>query len=243
MEMNSIEIIPGLFITRHKCALIDDSLIISDLHIGYESVLEDTGIHLPRIQTMKISEMLLELLERFEPSRIIVLGDFKHEFSRNLNQEWADIRHLLKLMTEWADVLLIKGNHDNYLANITSRLDIPLVESFSLNGISLIHGHHSSSSRPLVMGHEHPSIRLFDPVGASISLPCFLHDPHDKLTVMPAFSPLATGTDVSVAEKDDFLSPILRIKKTDSMEVYACSEVGLLYLGTISQLRDFKNVG
>lgn len=241
--MNSKEIIPGLFITRHKCALIEDSLIISDLHIGFESMLEDAGIHLPRTQTMKISEMLQELLERYEPSRIIVLGDFKHEFSRNLGQEWTDIRHLLTLMTEWADVLLVKGNHDNYLANITSRLDIPLVESLSLNGITLVHGHQPSQARPLLMAHEHPSIRLSDSVGVFINLPCFLHDPREKLTVMPAFSPLATGTDISVAAADDFLSPILRVSNIDSMEVYACSEVGLLYLGSIPQLRDFKNVG
>jgi len=235
--MDSKEILPGMIVTRQKCVLIEEVMVIADLHIGYEAVLENEGIHMPRMQTAAIRDALIELVDRYEPDRIAVLGDFKHEFSRNLSQEWEDVRYLLSMMTEWAEVTLIRGNHDNYLANICSRMDIPLLDSTILNGITLVHGHQSCDSRPLLMAHEHPSIRLFDAVGAFIRLPCFLYDRGRKIVVMPAFSPLAMGTDLTMAGPDDFLSPLLKGERTDSLEVYACSDIGLLDMGTLSGLR------
>jgi len=235
--MNSKEVFPGMVITRHKCALIHESMVIADLHIGYEAALESEGIHIPRMQTAAMRESLIGLIDRYEPETIVVLGDLKHEFSRNLDQEWEEVHDLLSMMLEWAQVILVRGNHDNYLANISSRMNIPLVDSMILNGITLAHGHQPCSSTPLLMAHEHPSIRLFDTVGAFIKLPCFLYDQERRIVVMPAFSPLATGTDMTVAGSDDFLSPILRGSRMETLGVYACSEIGLLDLGELSNLR------
>lgn len=242
--MEKIEILPGFSITSDNCALFEgDTLVLADLHIGYESVLEEEGFHLPRIQTQEIIDRLMTILDRYRPDRIVVLGDFKHEFSRNLHQEWNDVRQILSTLMDFAEVDLVRGNHDNYLATIASRMDIEVVDRLSINGVCMVHGHQMIEDRPLIMAHEHPSIRIFDSVGACIKLPCFVHFPREQVVVLPAFSPLASGTDLTATMQGDFLSPILSRIEVEEAEIYACSEIGLLPLGHLSGIKRIERVG
>ncbi|MFP4170673.1 MAG: metallophosphoesterase [Methanomassiliicoccales archaeon] len=229
---------PGVALTSDGCVTVNhgETLVIADLHIGYEGSLEEAGLHLPKVQTDDLRDRLLAVMDKYEPSRIVVLGDFKHEFSRNLSQEWRDVRSILSFMGEYAEVVLVRGNHDNYLATITSRMDIPLLDSYRVGDLTLVHGHRDCAARPLVMGHEHPSVKIRDSVGASIKLPCFLR--WGEVLVLPAFSPLSLGTDLSVARPSDFLSPVLRGRDVSGSAVYACSEIGLLSLGRLGDMME-----
>jgi len=238
--MESLELIPGMRIHSRRCMTMDDTLIIADLHLGYESALANDGMHLPRVQTRRMVESLANLLDDLEPDRVVVLGDLKHEFSRNLDQEWRDVQSTLSMIQASAEVVLVRGNHDNYLATITSRMGIPLLDSFQIGDTTLVHGHVNCPSRPVIMGHEHPSIRLVDSVGAQIKLPCFLHHPEMEITVLPAFSPLALGTDMSSVEPGDFFSPILMGKDMGDAQIFTCSDIGLLQLGKLSALSGLR---
>ena len=175
--------------------------------------------------------------EAHHPKRIVVLGDLKHEFSRNLDQEWREVRGTLEHLRDLADVIVVRGNHDNYLANITSRLGVELVDHLEVDGYHLVHGHQPWEERPLIQGHEHPSVRLFDGVGGYIKLPAFLHFPREQVLVLPAFSPLAAGNDVNNMSSREMLSPGLQGIDLDAAEVYACSDIGLMRLGARGELR------
>jgi len=234
--MESMELMPGVRIHSDRCLIIGGTMVIADLHVGYESSLAKDGMYLPRIQTRQMTELLADMLDRFEPERVVVLGDLKHEFSRNLDQEWREVQSILSLLQSSAEVTLIRGNHDNYLATISSRMGIPLVDSLKVGEITLAHGHVDCVERPLVMGHEHPSLRLMDGVGAFVKLPCFLHHVSMGVTVVPAFSPLALGTDLSSMEPGEFLSPVLRGRDMSEAQIVACSDIGLLRLGRLSDL-------
>lgn len=232
--MNQLEVMPGLIITNQLSAIVDGTLVISDLHIGYESVLEDSGLHLPRIQTETMRDSLMDMVERYSPDRFLLLGDLKHEFSRNLAQEWSEARRILGTLQDHGEVIIVRGNHDNYLATIASKLGVELVDDYSASGIHFAHGHLPFEKRPLVMGHEHPSVRLFDSVGAYVKLPCFLHFEKEEVLVMPAFSPLAAGTDITSGT--GMLSPVLEGADLARAKVYGCSEIGILSLGEVSRL-------
>jgi hypothetical protein len=240
--VNQVEVMPGLLITNQLCAVLKDrgTVVFGDLHIGYESVLEDSGLHLPHIQTETMRESLLGIIERFSPERFIVLGDLKHEFSRNLAQEWSEARRILSLLQEQGEVVIVRGNHDNYLASISSKLGVDLVEEHEEAGIYFAHGHLANQHRPLVMGHEHPSVRLFDSVGAYVKLRCFVHFEREDILVMPAFSPLAYGTDFTAISGEETLSPILRGAHLQQARVYGCSEIGVLGLGPVGGLSRAK---
>jgi hypothetical protein len=243
--MNQLEIFPGLEITNDRCAYLpaQRTVVLSDLHIGYESVMEQTGLHLPRIQTATMKDTLERIIEKRHPTRFIILGDLKHEFSRNLAQEWSEVRDLLGVLQERGEVVVVRGNHDNYLATIASKLGLELVDQLELGNIHFVHGHLDHRGRPLVMGHEHPSVRLFDTVGACIKMPCFVHLPKQRILVLPAFSPLAAGTDFTGMGKGGSLSPILADVDLSEAEAYGCSEIGLLHLGLLSDLTRSRHRG
>ncbi|MGD1060803.1 MAG: metallophosphoesterase [Methanomassiliicoccales archaeon] len=236
--MKELEVMPGLFISNELCAFLphQSTVVVSDLHIGYESVLEDSGLHLPRIQTARMMEDLERIVELRSPARFIILGDLKHEFSRNLSQEWDEVRRLLAVLQEKAEVVVIRGNHDNYLATIASKLGVEIVNEYHLAGMTFAHGHEPCEERPLVIGHEHPSVRLCDDVGGFVKVPCFMHLPMEQILVMPAFSPLAPGTDLTGATSAETFSPVLQSSDMGDATAYACTDIGLLSLGPLSKL-------
>ncbi len=111
-----------------------------------------------------------------------------------------------------------------------------MLEEHEAGGFYFSHGHLGCEDRPLIMGHEHPSIRLFDSVGAYVKMPCFVHFEKEKVLVMPAFSPLAAGTDFSAISGSDTLSPVLEGADLDHARAYGCSDIGVLSLGPIGRL-------
>jgi putative SbcD/Mre11-related phosphoesterase len=237
--MRSLDLVPGLRITNDRCALLlrSNTMVLGDLHLGIEASLELEGLQLPRAQEGTMRERLTAAVDAHRPERIVVLGDLKHEFSRNLDQEWQEVRGMLEHMRSMAEVIVVRGNHDNYLANITSRLNVEMVDQLEVDGFHLSHGHIPSMSRPLIQGHEHPSVRLFDGVGGYLKLPAFLHFPKDGILILPAFSPLAGGNDVTNMTSENMLSPGLKGMDLDGAEVYGCSDIGLIRLGRKGDLR------
>jgi putative SbcD/Mre11-related phosphoesterase len=240
--MDEIEVFDGARITSDLCLHLPDerTVVVADLHLGYESALEAEGIHIPRVQTKTVKEALARLIERYEAERVVLLGDVKHEFSRNLGQEVRDVRSVLDSISELVDIVIVKGNHDNFIENIVSRIQIPVVDKYSLGGITFVHGHQPCDSRPLTIGHEHPSVKIVDRVGAYIKLPCHVFLREENVLVIPAFSPLASGTDITGVQPSDCLSPILSNADINNGEVFACSDIGILPLGKVSSLGDLR---
>jgi putative SbcD/Mre11-related phosphoesterase len=240
--MDEIELFKGVFATSDLCLHLSEerTVVVADLHIGYESALEAEGIHIPRIQTEAVKDSLARIIEKYEPDRMVVLGDLKHEFSRNLGQEMRDVRAVLDSVSNQVEVILVKGNHDNYLENIVSRIQIPVVPQYRAGGITFVHGHQPCANRPLVIGHEHPSIKIVDRVGAYIKMPCFVHLRSEGILVLPAFSPLASGTDLTGITPSEYLSPIMKNIDVGQGEIIACSDIGLLPLGKLASLEGLR---
>lgn len=226
--------INGVKITSKYAVLVSNVAIVADLHIGYEGVLQREGAMIPKYQKEILKKRLNDIIETYEPKTIIINGDFKHEFGKNLRQEWNEATEILQFLNEMVEVLLIRGNHDNFLRTIAGKLGIPIYNEYEIKGIKIVHGHKETEAKRIIMAHEHPSLHLRDKVGAIVKLPCFLAS--KKIIVIPALSPLATGIDVSSAEPADYLSPILQRENVDEYEVYAISDE-LLYFSKIGKLK------
>jgi uncharacterized protein len=105
--------------------LIDRTLIISDLHIGYEQALNRQGVMVPRFQYKKILERLQEIIKKFNIGRIVVNGDIKHEFGRITRQEWDEaLNFIIFLKNNFDEVILLKGNHDNFTRFIADKTEL-----------------------------------------------------------------------------------------------------------------------
>lgn len=240
--MDEMEVFDGVRITSDLCLHLPEerTLVVADLHLGYETALEAQGIHIPRVQTRTIKEALVRAIDRHRAERVVLLGDVKHEFSRNMGQEIRDVRSVLDSISEMVNIIIVKGNHDNFIENIVSRTQIPVVNKYELMGVTFVHGHQPCEDRPLVIGHEHPSVKIVDSVGAYLKLPCHLVLRQEMIVVIPAFSPLAAGTDITGVPRSEYLSPILASSDVMNAEVYACSDIGLIPLGRNSSLGDLR---
>ena len=252
-EIEIIKGIPALYFPA------GDALCIADLHLGYEEALmENSGIALPSGQLKDVEQKLEAAIAScgYEPTKLIINGDLKHVFSESSRQEWKEVPIFIQFALNYVkEIILVRGNHDTFLGPLKrfgSRIKV--VNALSYHDTLFIHGHNrdfawilsEGSERTVVIAHEHPIIVLGDSVGARVRLPCFLigrlGPGARRVIVMPAFSPLAGGTPVNLASKEDFLSPILRSPgvEIDKMEVYTVDEdVGIM---AFPELRSWKDV-
>jgi len=212
----NIEIIDlGLWLKEEKI------LIVGDFHLGYEEMLKEKGMLLPRFQLKDVLERLEGILGKVKPEKIIINGDLKHEFGKVLNQEWRDVLKLVDFLLEnCGELILVRGNHDLFLGPIARKREISVVEDYLAGDIFICHGNEikETSAKVVVIGHEHPAISLREE-GKVEKYKCFLVDKEKKLIVMPSFNLLFEGTDVT---KEKVLSPYL--KDVSKFSVYIIGE-------------------
>ena len=139
------------------------SLIVSDLHIGFESKLASNEIFLGKNSTINETISSIEdLIESAKVETIILLGDIKSSIKSISKSEWDEIPKFFEKIKEKADTIMIPGNHD---ANIQRLIPegVSLVSSTGLvlENILLTHGHVMPSENfshvdKIIMGHVHP---------------------------------------------------------------------------------------
>ena len=241
--MRGFKVCDGIELYPGGAALLTDEnvIVVADMHLGCEAALEYEGMSLPRVQTRKIEQYMGMLISSIEPRRVVVAGDLKHNFSRNLVQEWQDVARFVKLLSGRVPLDVIKGNHDNYLGAILSEHRVPLHRELSMSGIRILHGHSGSLSDEMtIMGHIHPSVRLKDRVGASLKDQCFLYDDERRILVLPALSIVSPGTDVISQMSSDSISPLLRHTGLSTFMPIVFSGEKALEFPTVGELRGIR---
>ena len=226
-------------------------LAIADLHIGYEEALGESGIHVPVSQYPKMKRAIERMIDAAEPEKVVIVGDVKHEFGAALRQEWVEVVDLLDYLRERVgEVVVVRGNHDNFLIPILRREDVPLHDpSLRLGELVLFHGHKPlpdvKDTELVVMGHEHPAVALRDELGVKRKFKCALLGElaEFSLVVLPAASPLAPGTDMLATPAEDLLSPVLSSVNLENFEVIITDEeAGSMRFGTLGALRKVQGI-
>ncbi len=212
----------ALFIENSK------TLILGDIHLGYEEALNKQGIMVPRFQFKDIMEKVEKIINEVKPSTIILNGDIKHEFGHISEQEWRDILQLIDYLNKnCSELVLVKGNHDKITKVIAAKRDMETVDHYSVDGIYVCHGDfiptdlEFHSSKLVVIGHEHPAVSLKE--GERVEkYKCFLKGKYNdkELIVMPSLNPLTEGTDIL---QEEILSPFLE-QDLGSFEVFIVSD-------------------
>jgi putative SbcD/Mre11-related phosphoesterase len=226
--------------------LIDHTLIISDLHIGYEQALNREGIMVPRFQYKKILERLNEIIKSFDIERIVVNGDIKHEFGRITRQEWDEaLDFIIFLNNNFDEVILLKGNHDNFTKFIADKTDLGVYETYSIGDFIIMHGDKipddlmTKDEKTIIIGHEHPCIGIRN--GERFEkIKCYLKGSYKakNLIIMPSFNFVSEGSDI-LHEKS--LSPFLKKRSIDEFEVYGVENFEVLYFGRIKDIINVKD--
>ncbi len=233
--MEDIEIEKGVILTAEGLAVFKPLKLaaVADLHIGFEEAL---GEQLARVQIRMMLEKFNRVIARHGIKEILLDGDIKYSFGKESKQEWKEIKFFVSDLLKKVQVKIVKGNHDFYLENIVRDLDVMISKEFELNGYLFAHGDGATErgkKKMLIIGNEHPSIKLRDEIGASRKYPCFLYARKEKLLVLPAANPWTYGTDVLGADSRGFLSLPLRAANVSEAEVYALDG---------QEIYDFKKV-
>jgi putative SbcD/Mre11-related phosphoesterase len=163
----------------HPAALLrtgkSRTLVIADLHLGWEMALSEKGIHVPS-QTQKLLRKLLGLISVYKPERLLILGDIKYTVATPDMGEWHDIPDFFaELRGRLKEIAIIRGNHDGNLEPLLpENIKILPATGVSMGEVGFFHGHRWPTPallgcKTLVMGHVHPVVAFRDPAGFRIT--------------------------------------------------------------------------
>ena len=154
-------------IVQNKPALVIEGqkkqIIVTDLHIGFESSLASNEIFLGKNTTINETiEEISEIVTLEKPDSIILLGDVKSSIKTISKTEWNDVPMFFDKIKRYCNVILIPGNHDSNIQRLVPD-DVTLISSTGMveENILFTHGHTMPSENfshvnKIIMGHVHP---------------------------------------------------------------------------------------
>ncbi len=231
--MSQERIIPG------KSALIIEGkkkyLVISDLHIGFESSLVSNEIFIGKNTTINETiDELSEIIQLEKPDSVVLLGDVKSSIKNISKTEWNDVPLFFEKIKQKCNVILIPGNHDANIQRLVPE-DISMISSTGMveDNILFTHGHRMPSEnfahvKKIIMGHIHPvffqedSIVNGQRVWISIKTEKEQIFPSEageiEITIVPSFNKYFYATNKKKYKKS--ISPIIeKIKNVTSARI------------------------
>ncbi len=205
------------------------SLVIADLHIGYERELEDKGIHVSS-KTNKMVKDVSSYLKSDEINRLIINGDIKHNIPSGSWQEYEEIPRAMDKWLSYVDEIhVFPGNHDGGIdAYIPSEIILHDVRGDIIDGVGYFHGHASPSEKVLgadvvIVAHTHPAVTLLDSLGKREKYICWIKLDYDidekkrQAIIIPPLNPLLGGVSFN---EDGYLGPFLNNIEIDQESIY-----------------------
>jgi DNA ligase-associated metallophosphoesterase len=179
------------------------TLVIADPHFGKTATFRAAGIPLPPGTTSSDLERLTQLIARWQPARLLVLGDFWHAREGRADATEAAI-------ADWRDqhaqlaITIVRGNHDRRAGDPPAACNMQCVDEPLLE--SPFAWRHFPGQEPdhyVIAGHLHPVITLRGH-GDKLRAPCFHFGP--SCAVLPAFSRFTGGSEISPRPGDRVLA-------------------------------------
>jgi putative SbcD/Mre11-related phosphoesterase len=213
LEPHQIELFPGIVADGRRALWFKQSqtLVLSDLHLGYAWSHRKLGQLLPLCGDDQILDTFRSLIEEFRPRKTLFLGDIVHA-TVQVDAVITTLKRLFQMAESTGELVLVRGNHDMFLEDALRVMGTPypLHSSVTVESWHLHHGHQElevdkKEDARQVIGHEHPAYQLPDGPQPSQRLPCFLVA--RTIVVLPAFSPWAAGVPLG---RSPFLGPVAR---------------------------------
>ncbi|MDO5654801.1 MAG: ligase-associated DNA damage response endonuclease PdeM [Flavobacteriaceae bacterium] len=160
-----------------------NNLILADLHLGKSTHFRKNGIGIPKSIAENDLKILAESIKTFQPSKIIIAGDFFHAEANTEIDLFLDWRLEFKNIK----IIVVRGNHDRLKPALYSQCEIDLLEEFSLNdSIKIVHESQSNSEYFQISGHLHPGIIISGKGKQRMRFPAYIFN--EKNMILPAFS-------------------------------------------------------
>jgi putative SbcD/Mre11-related phosphoesterase len=191
---------------RDRAVVIDDVLILADLHLGQA---DSARLELPVGNGADVVERLQSLLDAVEPATLVLAGDLLHSFTTVPHSVSRPLDGIAEAAASRdVECIALEGNHDTMLDSIWGG---ELRGEYRLGDTVVCHGHvePAAAADRYVVGHDHPTIELEGRRRACYLAGDGVYDGADVL-VLPAFSRLPRGVAVNEMGARDFQSPLVR---------------------------------
>ncbi len=242
------------FITNEPALVIDDILVIGDLHLGIETEFYRNGFSISS-NIEKIKNKILALSKSNDCKKIVMLGDVKHDYRGTSRQEEREIPPFFSELSKYLEIHIAPGNHDGNLKNITPKtVNIHKSSGFKMGRNFFAHGHSWPGksfldSDAILIAHNHPSVEFKDKLGYRHLEPCWIKCELNRDNIMekykekgrvkeavvvPVFNPLVGGLPVN-KEKSD-MGPLMKNKIIERKECRVYLLDGT-YLGKVRDLK------
>ncbi|WP_299049858.1 ligase-associated DNA damage response endonuclease PdeM [uncultured Polaribacter sp.] len=166
----------------------EQSLILSDLHIGKSAHFQKSGIPIPSSILREDLLRLENLILHFRATTLFIVGDLFHaEYNTDLDEFKVWLQRFKNLK-----IRLIKGNHDRLSSRIYNKFNIEVTsKALQLGSLKFVHDFTSIDKDYFtISGHTHPGVFIKGKAKQRIKLPCFQVTKNQL--ILPAFS-LFTG--------------------------------------------------
>jgi len=141
----------------------EKSLVIADLHLGFEAKLSSNNIYLGKNTSVtETAKDIEKILDKTKPESLILLGDIKSGIRSITKTEWNTIPTFFEIIKKRIGITVIPGNHDANIEKLIPRgITLASSKGIVIENMLLTHGHTMPSENfshidKIIMGHLHP---------------------------------------------------------------------------------------
>ena len=174
------------------------TIILADIHLGKAAHFRKSGIQVPESVHISDYVRIRNLLSRFRPEQILILGDLFHS---DLNQEWNRFCNWIKEFHSFK-FLLVKGNHDILPEKLYSLANLEVHdENLRMEPFAFAHQPLKKTGTFTFSGHVHPAVRIHGMAKQFLTLPCYYFTA--SYGILPAFGNFTGMGRINPKENDD----------------------------------------
>ncbi|MGC8662361.1 MAG: metallophosphoesterase [Candidatus Micrarchaeia archaeon] len=188
------------FVNSKPALIIENNLVVSDLHIGIEEKLKEKGISVPDLSKI-MGKDIKKIFDESKANRLILLGDIKESIGYPTKFGYSCMSSFFEEI-KGIDTIIVKGNHDAHLAEVLSILgyDYKIEKEMLLKSAALAHGNAypskvAISKKYLIIGHGHAA---YGHAGEAVEKIWIIASSRNnkKLVLVPAFNPMISGSNI-----------------------------------------------
>lgn len=182
------------------------TLLVADLHLGKAAAFRAAGVPVPESTTGAMLARLSAIIERFDPARLVILGDLLHARTGRSPEVIGAVDAWRRRHAD-LDILLVRGNHDERSGDPPPswRMSVRGEPCHDDGDAAVRFAHHPEAAERaprdthVLCGHLHPAVVLSSPERA-LRAACFWF--RRRVCVLPAFG-VFTGTAVVRPSRGD----------------------------------------
>jgi uncharacterized protein len=176
-----------------------NTILLSDLHIGKIAHFRKAGIALPQEGAQNNFNRLDEIIATTQPTNILFVGDLFHS---DVNQEWDQFCNWRKQYPN-IKMDIVLGNHDRLPPNFCDEYQID-IHPTELSIAPFVFAHHPrenfTADEYVISGHVHPVVSLGGMARQYVTVPCFYFGLQQA--ILPSFGYFTGGYAIEISESD-----------------------------------------